>query len=164
MSQVAVPLASGVLGMLFVAVLVREVLARDAGNDVMVRISLAIQEGASAFLKREYLYVSVLIAAVAVLIALAPTLSGNPDLPLGWRTSVAFVIGAVVSALAGYIGMSIATRANARTTQAAVDGGVKGALGVAVSAPAWLCSGSYLSTGSFERPPWSTDTRWAPRS
>ena len=136
MTHVAVPLASGIVGLIFVGILVREVLSRDPGNEVMQRISLAIQEGARAFLKREYLYVSVLVVVVAGLIALAPTLSGNPDLPLGWKTSVAFILGAVVSALAGYIGMSIATRANARTTQAAADGGVKGALGVAVSAGA----------------------------
>jgi len=136
MTHVAVPLASGIVGLIFVGILVREVLSRDPGNEAMQRISLAIQEGARAFLKREYLYVSVLVVVVAGLIALAPTLSGNPDLPLGWRTSVAFILGAVVSALAGYIGMSIATRANARTTQAAADGGVKGALGVAVSAGA----------------------------
>jgi len=136
MTHVVVPLASGIVGLIFVGILVREVLSRDPGNEVMQRISLAIQEGARAFLKREYLYVSVLVVAIAGLIALAPTLSGNPNLPLGWKTSVAFMLGAVVSALAGYIGMSIATRANARTTQAAVDGGVKGALGVAVSAGA----------------------------
>jgi K(+)-stimulated pyrophosphate-energized sodium pump len=136
MGQLSVPLFSGIAGMGFVAFLVWDVLRKSPGNDVMVRISLSVQEGARAFLKREYSYVSVVVLIVAVLIALAPTLSGNPDLPLGWRTSVAFVIGAVVSALAGYVGMSIATRANARTTQAAVDGGVKGALGVAVSAGA----------------------------
>ncbi len=136
MTHVVVPLTSGIVGLIFVGILVREVLSKDPGNEVMRRISLAIQEGARAFLKREYLYVSVLVVAVAGLIALAPTLSGNPDLPLGWKTSVAFILGAIVSALAGYIGMSIATRANARTTQAAIDGGVKGALGVAVSAGA----------------------------
>jgi K(+)-stimulated pyrophosphate-energized sodium pump len=136
MTHVVVPLASGIVGLIFVGILVREVLSKNPGNEVMQRISLAIQDGARAFLKREYLYVSVLVVAVAGLIALAPTLSGNPDLPLGWKTSVAFILGAVVSALAGYVGMSIATRANARTTQAAVDGGVKGALGVAVSAGA----------------------------
>jgi K(+)-stimulated pyrophosphate-energized sodium pump len=134
MSQVAVPLISGVVGLIFVGVLVREVLSRSQGNDVMVKISLAVQEGARAFLKREYSYVSILVVVIAALIALAPMLSGNPDLPLGWKTSIAFIFGAFVSALAGYVGMSIATRANARTTQAAVDGGVKGALGVAVSA------------------------------
>jgi K(+)-stimulated pyrophosphate-energized sodium pump len=134
MSQVAVPLASGLVGLVFVGILVREVLAKNPGNEVMQRISLAVQEGARAFLKREYSYVSVLVLVIAGLIALAPVLSGNPDLPLGWKTSIAFILGAVVSALAGYVGMSIATRANARTTQAAVDGGVRGALGVAVSA------------------------------
>ncbi|HYW69047.1 MAG TPA: sodium/proton-translocating pyrophosphatase, partial [bacterium] len=134
MAQLAVPLASGIVGLIFVGMLVREVLSKNPGNEVMQKISLAVQEGARAFLKREYSYVSVLVLVIAVLIALAPTLSGNPDLPLGWQTSVAFVLGALVSALAGYVGMSIATRANSRTTQAAVDGGVRGALGVAVSA------------------------------
>jgi K(+)-stimulated pyrophosphate-energized sodium pump len=134
MSQVAVPLVSGVVGLVFVGFLVREVLSRSQGNETMARISAAVQEGARAFLKREYSYVSILVAVIAGLIALAPALSGNPNLPLGWKTSIAFITGAVVSALAGYVGMSIATRANARTTQAAVDGGVKGALGVAVSA------------------------------
>jgi len=136
MTHLAVPLASGIVGLIFVAFLVREVLSRNPGSEVMQKISLAIQEGARAFLKREYLYVSALVVAIAGLIALAPTLSGNPELALGWKTSIAFIVGAVVSALAGYIGMSIATRANARTTQAAIDGGVKGALGVAVSAGA----------------------------
>ena len=134
MAQVAVALASGIIGLIFVGILVRDVLSKNPGNEVMQRISVAIQEGARAFLKREYSYVSVLVLVIAGLIALAPTLSGNPDLPLGWQTSVAFILGAFVSALAGYVGMSIATRANSRTTQAAVDGGVRGALGVAVSA------------------------------
>lgn len=134
MGALTVPVLSGLLGMAFVAFLVWDVLRKSPGNEAMVRISRSVQEGARAFLKREYSYVSILVLIVAVLIALTPILTGNPDLPLGWRTSVAFVIGAVVSALAGYVGMSIATRANARTTQAAVDGGVRGALGVAVSA------------------------------
>jgi K(+)-stimulated pyrophosphate-energized sodium pump len=64
MTHVAVPLASGIVGLIFVGILVREVLSRDPGNEVMQRISLAIQEGARAFLKREYLYVSVLVVAV----------------------------------------------------------------------------------------------------
>ncbi len=134
MAEVFVPLASSIIGLVFVVILARDVLSKNPGNEVMQKISLAIQEGARTFLKREYSYVSVLVVVVAGLIALAPTLSGKPDLPLGWKTAVAFVVGAVISALAGYIGMSIATRANARTTQAAVDGGVRGALGVAVSA------------------------------
>jgi len=134
MTAVAVALVSSVVGLLFVALLVREVLRSDQGSETMAQISHAVQQGARAFLKREYSYVSILVIVVAALIALAPILSGNPDLPLGWKTSLTFIIGAIVSALAGYIGMSIATRANARTTQAAVTGGVKGALGIAVSA------------------------------
>ncbi len=134
MGAVATPLLASVIGLIFVVVLALDVLRKDPGNETMVRISRAIQEGARAFLKREYATVSILVLLVAILIALAPTLTRNPDLVLGWRTSVAFVVGAVVSALAGYIGMSIATRANSRTTQAAADDGVRGALGVAISA------------------------------
>ncbi|MBD3349779.1 MAG: sodium-translocating pyrophosphatase [Candidatus Eisenbacteria bacterium] len=134
MGELSLAFFSGLAGVLFVGYLVWDVLRRDAGSETMVRISRSVQEGARAFLKREYTSVSLLVIVVAILIALAPVLSGNPDLPLGWRTAIAFIAGAIVSALAGYVGMSIATRANARTTQAAVDGGVKGALGVAVSA------------------------------
>ena len=136
MGQVAVPFAAGIVGLGFVGYLVWEVLRRDPGNELMVRISSSIQEGARAFLRREYSYVSVLVLIIAAFIALAPVLTGRPDLPLGWRTSITFIVGAVVSALAGYIGMSIATKANARTTEAARQGGVKGALGVAISAGA----------------------------
>ncbi len=134
MDQLNVALLSGIAGILFVVYLVWDVLRRDPGNETMVSISRSVQEGARAFLKREYSYVAILVLVVAALIALAPTLTGNPNLPLGWRTSIAFILGAVVSALAGYVGMSIATRANSRTTQAAIDGGVRGALGVAISA------------------------------
>lgn len=134
MGQLNLPFLSSLVGVAFIVYLVWDVLRKDPGNETMVSISHSVQEGAKAFLKREYSYVAMVVLVVAVLIALAPTLSGNPDLPLGWRTSIAFVVGALVSALAGYVGMSIATRANSRTTQAAIDGGVKGALRVAVSA------------------------------
>jgi K(+)-stimulated pyrophosphate-energized sodium pump len=133
MGQLGFPLLSSVVGLLFVIYLVFDVLKKSQGNDLMIRISKAIQEGAQAFLNRQYTYVSILVVAVAVLIALAPTLTGNPELELGWKTSLTFVLGAIVSALAGYVGMGIATRANARTTQAAADDGVQGALGVAIS-------------------------------
>jgi K(+)-stimulated pyrophosphate-energized sodium pump len=134
MSQIVVPLIAGGIGLAFVALLAAEILRKNPGSEMMVRISLAVQEGARAFLKREYAYVSVLVLVVAALIALVPVFTGSNALGLGWRTSTAFVLGAIVSALAGYVGMSIATRANSRTTQAAVDGGVRGALGVAMSA------------------------------
>jgi K(+)-stimulated pyrophosphate-energized sodium pump len=134
MSLIIVPLLAGIVGLVFVGLLAMEILRKDPGNELMVRISLAVQAGARAFLKREYAYVSVLVAAVAALIALVPVFTGSNALGLGWPTSVAFVVGAIVSAMAGYIGMSIATRANSRTAQAASDGGVRAALGVAMSA------------------------------
>ncbi|OQX95969.1 sodium-translocating pyrophosphatase [candidate division KSB1 bacterium 4572_119] len=107
-----------------------DILKKDIGNERMAQISLAIQQGARAFLKREYIYVSIVVVVIAVLIAAAPFLT---EVELGWKTSVAFIGGALVSALAGYIGMSIATKANARTTQGAITGGIKGALSIAIS-------------------------------
>ena len=125
-----IPAFAGILSLLFVAYLSWDVLRRDPGNEKMVQISKLIQDGAKAFLRREYIYVAMFVFAIAALIALSPFIS---DVQLGWRTSIAFIIGSFVSALAGYIGMSIATRANARTTQGALTGGLRGALSVAIS-------------------------------
>jgi len=96
----------------------------------MVEISKAIQEGARAFLKREYMYIGLFVLVISALFALTPLFS---KVELGWRTSVAFICGALASALAGYIGMSIATKANCRTTQGALTGGLRDALNVAVT-------------------------------
>ncbi|RMD98082.1 MAG: sodium-translocating pyrophosphatase, partial [Calditrichaeota bacterium] len=124
------PAIAGILALLFVAYLSFDIVRRDPGNEKMVQISKLVQQGAKAFLRREYMYVSVFVLVIALLIAISPFIS---RVQLGWKTSVAFMLGSVVSALAGYIGMSIATRANARTTQGALTGGLKGALSVAVS-------------------------------
>ena len=130
MAPVTISLIASLTALAFVVYLTIDILKKDVGNQKMAQISLAIQQGARAFLKREYTYVSVVVLIVAILIVIAPMLT---DVELGWRTSIAFVAGAFVSALAGYIGMSIATKANARTTQGAVTGGVKGALSIAIS-------------------------------
>jgi len=127
---ISIPVAASLFALVFVAYLIFDVMKKDQGSDRMIQISKAIQEGAKAFLKREYMYIGSFVAVISVLIALAPQFS---DVGLGWRTSVAFICGAVASALAGYIGMGIATRANSRTTQGALTGGLKGALSVAVS-------------------------------
>jgi K(+)-stimulated pyrophosphate-energized sodium pump len=88
------------------------------GNERMVELMIAIQDGAKAFLHREYRWVSVFVAAMAVLIfALLPY--GRP-----WG-AIAYVLGAFLSGLAGFVGMTIATRANARTTWAAREGAHK---------------------------------------
>jgi len=130
LSSLTIPLLASVLAIAFVIYLIFNIMKQNAGNEKMVQISKLIQQGARAFLKREYTYVGIFVIIIAVLISVAPFLT---NVELGWETAVAFVIGAIMSALAGYIGMSIATRANSRTTQGAIDGGVKGALGVAIS-------------------------------
>jgi K(+)-stimulated pyrophosphate-energized sodium pump len=88
------------------------------GNERMVELMNAIQEGSRAFLRREYRWVSVFVAMMAVLIFVLLDY-GRP-----WG-AIAYVSGAVLSALAGFVGMTIATRANARTTQAATIGAHK---------------------------------------
>ncbi len=120
-----------ILALLVVAYMIQYVLSKSQGNEKMARISRAIQEGALAFLLREYRYVMATVLIIAVLIAIVG--ARRPDLPLGWKTSVAFIIGAVASAMAGFLGMFIATRSNARTTEAARSGGVKAAIDIAVS-------------------------------
>lgn len=124
------PIIASLVALAFVAYLIADVMKRDPGSAKMVEISKAVQAGAKAFLKREYLYIGSFVVVISALIAIAPLIS---SVALGWRTSIAFIGGALASALAGYIGMSIATRSNSRTTQGALTGGLKGALSVAVS-------------------------------
>ncbi|HKN86858.1 MAG TPA: sodium/proton-translocating pyrophosphatase, partial [Nitrospiraceae bacterium] len=90
----------------------------DAGNKEMQSIAQAIQEGASAYLNRQYKAVGVVAAVLFVLLWLAGIWSDK----FGLVTAVGFLIGASASALAGYVGMNIAVRANVRTAQAAHDG------------------------------------------
>ena len=124
-------LLSGAAALLFMWYLASYVMKQNPGNEKMQRISGMIQEGAKAFLKREYSYVFTFVLVIGLLIVIAPFIKQNID--LGWQTAVCFVFGALVSALAGYIGMSIATRANARTAEAARTKGLNGALDIAVS-------------------------------
>ncbi|MCZ6821113.1 MAG: sodium-translocating pyrophosphatase [Calditrichaeota bacterium] len=125
-----IPIVASLIALGFVAFLSIDVVRKDPGNPRMVEISKAIQEGARAFLKREYMYIGLFVLVIAALFALTPLFS---KVELGWRTSVAFIGGALASALAGYIGMSIATKANCRTTQGALTGGLRDALNVAVT-------------------------------
>ncbi|MCL5269601.1 MAG: sodium-translocating pyrophosphatase [bacterium] len=125
------PLYSGGLAIAVVVLLSLDLLKKSRGNATMIEISIAVQVGARAFLRREYTYILWFVLAVSALIAAGGV--WKPETGLSWRTAVAFCVGAFGSALAGYVGMSIATRANSRTTEAAREGGVKDALGVAVS-------------------------------
>jgi K(+)-stimulated pyrophosphate-energized sodium pump len=106
--------ASALLGIAVAVYLASWVLKQDPGDEKMQEISKATQEGALAFLMREYRVLVVFAAVVAIVIVVVPAMP-----PM---TAVAFLTGALLSAAAGYFGMYVATRANARTAQAATDG------------------------------------------
>jgi len=111
MDPMVIAVVAGILGLIFALFLVLSVLKNDEGSEKMREISAAIQEGATAFLGREYRILILFVAVVAVILGLIPS--------LGWLVSLSFVFGAVCSALAGYIGMNVAVRSNARTAAAA---------------------------------------------
>lgn len=99
----------GLVGVGFVVWQIQRVLQEDDGNETMRTIAAAIQEGASAFLNREYTILAIFLAVVGLIIAVF----------LSWQTAVCFIAGGLTSALAGYLGMWIAVRANVRTAAAA---------------------------------------------
>ncbi len=107
-----VVVAGGVLALLYGWWTSREVLAADAGTARMQEISGAVQEGARAYLNRQYRAIAI-VGFIIFLILLAT---------LGWRSGVGFLIGSVLSGAAGYIGMNVSVRANVRTAQAARSG------------------------------------------
>ncbi|NDC78737.1 MAG: sodium-translocating pyrophosphatase [Chitinophagia bacterium] len=107
--------AMGAVGLLYTLIKFNWVSRQDPGNDRMKEISDYIAEGAMAFLKAEWRILTYFVAIVALLLAVMA--SANPA--SHWSIAVAFVIGAVFSATAGYIGMKVATRANVRTANAA---------------------------------------------
>jgi len=110
----AVP-AMGVVGLLYTLLKFNWVSKQDAGNDRMKEISTYIAEGAMAFLRAEWKILTYFVAIVALLLGIMA--KSNPH--SHWSISLAFVLGAVCSAVAGYIGMKVATKANVRTAQAA---------------------------------------------
>jgi K(+)-stimulated pyrophosphate-energized sodium pump len=103
---------SGILGLLVIAYLATTVLRFDTGNKEMQEVADAIKEGANAFLTRQYSTIGVLVIIVMIILALALK---------DWHTPVAFFLGALCSALAGFIGMHVAVRTNLRTAAAAIN-------------------------------------------
>ena len=112
--------AGGVAAVVFAVILIALVLRMPPGNARMQEIAAAIQEGASAYLNRQYTVIAIIGVVIAVVIGLA----------INWRTAALYVVGAVLSAAAGYVGMNIAVRSNLRTAEAA-QGGLNKALQVA---------------------------------
>lgn len=122
MEWLYMPIACGFLALLVMVFIALGVVKKSAGNEKMQEISKHIEEGAMAFLKKEYVYLSVFIVVVFIALAIF----------LNIKTAIAFLFGALFSIIAGYIGMRIAVKANVRTAEAAKDG-IKGALSIAFS-------------------------------
>ncbi len=119
---------SGVLALLYAFSRAQWVGKQEVGTPLMAELAQAIAEGARAFLRQEYRVLVIFVAVVAVLLAFANM--SQPE--SSWMIAISFVVGAFCSALAGFIGMTVATKANVRTTQAARTG-LAPALNVAFS-------------------------------
>src|ERR1700761_8152483 len=107
--------AMGVVGLLYTFIKSAWVSKQDAGNERMKEISTYIAEGAMAFLKAEYKILTYFVIIAALLLGLMGFSNPNSH----WSIALAFIAGAFCSALAGFIGMKVATKANVRTAQAA---------------------------------------------
>src|ERR1700752_59490 len=112
--------AGGLAAVIFAVILIVLVLRAPQGNARMQEIAAAIQEGASAYLNRQYTVIAIIGAVISVVIGVT----------LGWKTAALYVFAAPLSASAGYVGMTIAARSNMRTAEAA-RGGLNRALQVA---------------------------------
>src|SRR6516165_4325712 len=109
-------IGAGVLAVIYGAAQSASLLRASPGNEKMREIAAAIQEGAQAYLRRQYTTIAIVGAVILAVIFFL----------IGWREAVGFLIGAFLSGLAGFAGMLISVRANVRTAQAASEGLAKG--------------------------------------
>ena len=118
MEILAIAIVGGALALAFAALRIRDVLAEEEGDESMRQIAAAIQEGASAFLRREYTFMALFVAIIFVILVVfidydaLGKFADDPDLP---ETALSYLLGAFLSGSAGYLGMHVAVRANVRT-------------------------------------------------
>ena len=123
-NYIYVAIAAGILALLSAFVLLNKISKSSEGNDKMKEIAASIREGANAFLKAEYKVLVIFCALIFLLIGFG---IGN------WVTAICFLVGALFSTLAGYLGMHTATKANVRTAEGARSHGMQKALSIAFS-------------------------------
>jgi len=115
-------LVSSIVAIVYGLILIKVVLSKGTGDSKMQSIAKAIQEGAKAYLNRQYKTIGIIAVVLFLIIGFVPV--------LGWAMAISFIFGAILSALAGYIGMNVSVRANVRTTEEAKKG-LKEALSLA---------------------------------
>lgn len=121
----------GIVALIYAIILAVRINKMDSGTKRMKEIAQSINEGAKAFLFSEYKILVIFVATVFVVISVCGIITKSDV--LNYRTALAFLIGAILSTLAGYCGMSVATKANVRTANAAKEKGMNKALSVAFS-------------------------------
>ena len=125
MSIIYIAIGAGVVSLIFALIQTLKILRQDEGNESVRSIGKAIQQGAVAFLSREYRFLAFFVLAVVIILAvfidydILDRVGTERSIP---STAIAYLVGAIGSALAGYIGMSIAVRANTRTVVKAQEG------------------------------------------
>lgn len=122
MELLALPLFCSIISLIVLIFIAKDILKKDPGNKKMREIASHIEEGAMAFIKKEYKYLSIFVVCIFILISIF----------LSYKTAIAFLIGAIFSMVAGFVGMRIAVKANVRCANAAKSG-IKKALDVAFS-------------------------------
>ncbi|HQH22240.1 MAG TPA: sodium/proton-translocating pyrophosphatase, partial [Thermoleophilia bacterium] len=119
-NAILVAVICGLIAVVYGVLLIRWLLALPAGDARMQEVAGAVQEGAKAYLNRQYRTIAVV--GVVVFVILLVALGLMKDWTYGWHAAVGFVVGAVLSAAAGYIGMMVSVRVNVRTAEAARKG------------------------------------------